>query len=106
MRVAKAYGFRAMRFVFVLHSKTLDSLLYNTFFNGANLRGGRHRAVNYIMTNADTSRALREECYLNEGQGSYAGYRDLIPLLLVLRYKALHSSVVFETAKDASRHLL
>lgn len=56
--------------------------------------------MDYQMTASDISKALKEECYLNSGQGSYAGYRDLLPLLLVLRYKALHSNVVFETAEE------
>lgn len=56
--------------------------------------------MDYKMTDRDISRALREETYLDE-QGSHAGYRDLIPLLKVLRYKALKSSIVFEAAEDA-----
>lgn len=52
------------------------------------------------MTPADISAALKEETYM-DGQGGFAGYRDLIPLLKVLRYKALHSTMVFETLEEA-----
>ena len=51
------------------------------------------------MTNADISNALREECYLTDINEQCGGYNDLIPLLLVLRYKALHSDIVFEAAE-------
>jgi hypothetical protein len=52
------------------------------------------------MTDADISKALKEKCYLNEGQGTYAGLRDLLPLLLVLRYKAMHYSKAYETIEE------
>ncbi len=62
--------------------------------------------MNYQMTPSDISKALKEECYLNCGQGSYAGFRDLLPLLLVLRYKALHSTVVYETVEESNEIII
>jgi hypothetical protein len=51
------------------------------------------------MTPADISAALKEETYM-DGQGGFATYRELIPLLKVLRYRALHSDIVFETLEE------
>jgi hypothetical protein len=62
--------------------------------------------MNYQMTDADISKALKAKCYLNEGQGTYAGFRDLLPLLLVLRYKAMHSTKVYETAEEPKRAII
>ncbi len=56
--------------------------------------------MDYKMTGADISKALREECYLDEGHETCGGCRDLIPLLKVLRYKALHSSEVYESTQE------
>jgi hypothetical protein len=53
--------------------------------------------MDYKMTDSDVSKALKAESYLDEGHETCGGCRDLIPLLKVLRYKALHSSNVFES---------
>ncbi len=55
--------------------------------------------MDYKMTDADISKALKEESYLDEGHETCGGCRDLIPLLKVLRYKAQHSANVYETPK-------
>ena len=53
------------------------------------------------MTDVEISKALRIECYLDDVNEPCGGYRDLIPLLKVLRYKALHSDNIYTTAEDA-----
>lgn len=55
--------------------------------------------MDYEMMDADISNALKEETYLDE-QGSAGGYRELIPLLKVLRYKAQHSTNVYESTQE------
>jgi len=53
------------------------------------------------MTDADISKALKEESYLDGiGRGAFSEHRDLVPLLKVLRYKALHSTNVYESTQE------
>ena len=62
--------------------------------------------MNYKMTDADISKALREESYLDEGHETCGGVGELIPLLKVLRYKALRSSNVFESTQEREQAVI
>ncbi|MDF7808611.1 hypothetical protein P4E94_14270 [Pontiellaceae bacterium B12219] len=62
--------------------------------------------MDYKMTDADISKALKEESYLDEGHETCGGFRDLVPLLKVLRYKALHSSNVYESTKEREKGVI
>ncbi len=63
--------------------------------------------MDFNMTDADISLALREESYLDHiGRGALSHHRDLVPLLKVLRYKALHSKVVCGTAEEPKRVII
>lgn len=56
--------------------------------------------MDYKMTDTDISKALKDPCYLDDPHETCGGCRDLIPLLKILRYKALHSTDVYEDAKE------
>ncbi|MDF7799245.1 hypothetical protein P4C99_07200 [Pontiellaceae bacterium B1224] len=55
--------------------------------------------MDYKMTEVDISKALREDSYLDEGHETCGGVGELIPLLKVLRFKAQHSTRVFESTQ-------
>ena len=63
--------------------------------------------MDYEMTDADISKALRKESYLDGiGRGSFSDHRDLVPLLKVLRYKALHSTSVYESTQEREKAII
>ncbi len=62
--------------------------------------------MDYKMTSRDISKALKEESYLDEGHETCGGCRDLIPLLKVLRYKAQHSTSVFESTQEHEKGVI
>ncbi len=62
--------------------------------------------MDYKMTDADISKALREYCYLDEPHETCGGVGELIPLLKVLRYKAQHSSNVSESTCEREKGVI
>ena len=62
--------------------------------------------MDYKMTDADISKALKELCYLDDPHETCGGCRDLIPLLKVLRYKALHSTKVYESTQGREKAVI
>ena len=59
------------------------------------------------MTDSDISKALKEESYLDGiGRGYFSEHRDLVPLLKILRYKALHSTNVYESTQERKKGVI
>ncbi len=62
--------------------------------------------MDYKMTSRDISKALKTDSYLDEGHQTCGGFGELIPLLKVLRYKAQHSDIVYETPKKHEKGVI
>jgi hypothetical protein len=58
------------------------------------------------MTDAEIGKVLREYCYLDDPHETCGGLGDLIPLLKVLRYKALHYPEAFKGAEEREEGII